>query len=68
MVKANQIDLSGVVHRVQDFLLEVRADADHLKPNNEKTEVVPFASKQPLSKVTLDSLNLCNFVVRATGC
>ncbi len=42
-------------------------DANFLKLNNEKTEVhvVLFGSRQQLSKVILDCLNVCDIIVRS---
>ncbi len=40
-------------------------DANFLKLNNEKTEVVLFGLRRQLGKVTLDGLNMCDIIVRS---
>ena len=66
-VKANQRDLENVVNRIEDCLLEVMEwmDANFLKPNNEKTELVLFGSRQQPGKVALNGLNVCDIIVRS---
>ncbi len=67
LLNYSRLDNSQFGQTIRDCLLEVREwmDANFLKLNNAKTELVLFGSRQHLGKVTLDGLNVCDIIVRS---